>query len=42
MDNNSVVDVATRYGLEGPVIKSFWLRDFRTRLERHWGPPNLL
>jgi hypothetical protein len=42
MDKNRVVDIATRYGLNDPGIKSLWLRDFRTCPERPMGPPNLL
>ena len=41
---DSVVGIATRYGLDGPEIESQWGggRGFRTRPDRLWGPPNLL
>ena len=40
---DSSVGVATRYGLDGPVIESRWGGEiFRTRPYRPWGPPSLL
>jgi len=40
----SSVGIATRYGLEGPVIESQWGGGeiLRTRPDRPWGPPSLL
>ena len=38
----SVVDIATRYGLEGPGIESPWDEIFRTYPDSPWGPPSLL
>ena len=35
------VDIATRYGLDGPGIGSRWGRVFRKRPDRSWGPPSL-
>jgi hypothetical protein len=32
----------TRYGLDGPGIKSCWGQDFPHCLDRPWGPPSLL
>jgi len=37
-----VVDIATRYGLDGPEIESRCRRDFRTCPDRSWSPPSLL
>ena len=35
--------VATRYGVDGPGIESWWGDEiFRTRPDRPWGPPILL
>jgi len=34
--------IENRYGLDGPGIESRWGKIFRTRLDRPWGPPNLL
>jgi hypothetical protein len=34
--------IATRYGQDGPGIKSRWGRDFPHPSSRHWGPPSLL
>ena len=39
---DSIVGVATRYGLGGPGIESWWGHDFRTRPDRPCGPPTLL
>jgi hypothetical protein len=42
-DRDSSVDIATRYGLDGPVIESrFGGEVFRTRPDRRWGPPSPL
>jgi len=37
---DSAVGIATRYGLDGPVIESPWKRDFPHLSS--WGPPSLL
>ena len=42
VDRDSSVGTATHYGLDGPGMKSWWGRDFRTRPDRPWGPPSLL
>jgi hypothetical protein len=34
---DSVVGLATRYGLDDPGIESRWRRDLRTRPDRPWG-----
>ena len=34
--------MATRYGLDGPGIESWWGARHRTRPSRPWGPPSLL
>jgi hypothetical protein len=39
---DSVVGIATHYGLEGPGIESRWGEIFRTYPHRLRGPPNLL
>jgi len=39
---NSVVGIATRYGLDSPGIESQWGRILGTRPEGPWGPPSLL
>jgi hypothetical protein len=39
---DSVVSIATRYGLEGPGIESRWGEIFRTYPDRLRGPPRLL
>jgi hypothetical protein len=39
---DSVVSVATCYGLEGPGIESQWDEIFRTYPDWLWGPPSLL
>jgi hypothetical protein len=40
---DSVVGIATRYGLDGPEIESRWGASiFRTSPDRPWGPPSLL
>jgi hypothetical protein len=39
---NSVVDIATGYGLDGPGIESQWGEIFRTCSDWPWGPPSLL
>jgi hypothetical protein len=36
---DSVVGIATRYGLEGPGIESWWGEIFRTYPDRRRGPP---
>jgi hypothetical protein len=41
MGLDSVVG-ATRYGLDGPGIKSLWGKNFRTRPDRSWRAPSLL
>ena len=42
MSRDSVVSIATRYGLEGPGIESRWGEIFRTYPDRLRGPPSLL
>jgi hypothetical protein len=39
----SVVDISTRYWLDGPGIESRWGGGeiFRTRPDQPWGPPGL-
>ena len=39
---DSVVDIATRYRLDGPAIESRRGEIFRTRPERSWDTPSLL
>ena len=39
---DSVVGIATRYGLNGPGIRSRWARIFRIRPNWPWRPPSLL
>jgi hypothetical protein len=39
---DSAVNIATRYGLEGPGIESRCGEIFHTYPERLWGPPSLL
>jgi hypothetical protein len=39
---DSVVGIATRYGLEGPGIESRWGEIFRTYPDWLRGPPSLL
>jgi hypothetical protein len=39
---DSVVKIATHYGLEGPGIESWWGEIFRTYPDRLQGPPSLL
>jgi hypothetical protein len=39
---DSVVGIATRYGLKGPGIESWWGEIFRTYPDRLRGPPSLL
>ena len=40
---NTAVDIATRYGMDGPGFEPRWgWRDFRTRPDRSPGPPSLL
>jgi hypothetical protein len=39
---DSSVGIVTRYGLEGPGIKSRWGKIFRTYPDRLRGPPSLL
>jgi len=39
----SSVGIATYYGLDGPVIESWWGgARFSARPDRPWGPPSLL
>jgi len=39
----SSVGIMTRFGLDGPVIESRWVRDFSTRVQTDpRAPPNLL
>jgi len=38
----SSVDIATRYGLDGPGIESRWGEVFSTCPDRPWGPRSLL
>ena len=43
MGHDSLVGIATRYGLDGPVIESRWGGEiFRACPDRPWGPPSLL
>lgn len=42
MSRDSVICVATSYGLEGKGIKSRWRREFRNRPDRPWDVPSLL
>ena len=42
VDRDSSVDIATRYGLDGPGIGSRGGGLFRTRPVRPWGPSSLL
>jgi hypothetical protein len=42
MGQDSVADIATCYGLDGPGIESWWGEIFCTTLDRSWGPPSLL
>jgi hypothetical protein len=39
---DSVINIATRYGLEGPGIESRWAETFRTYPDRLRDPPTLL
>ena len=39
---DSVVSIATLYGLYGPENESRECEIFRTRPDQPWGPPNLL
>ena len=39
---DSLVSIATHYGLDGPGIESRWWKFIRTRLDRPCYPPNLL
>ena len=39
---DSLVGIATRYGLDGMGIESRWGRDFPHPSSRPWGPPSLL
>jgi hypothetical protein len=39
---NSVVYIATWYGLDGPEIESRWGEIFRTSPDRLWPPPSVL
>jgi hypothetical protein len=40
--SDSVVGIATRYGMDGPRIETRWGGIFRTCPDRPWGPPSLL
>jgi hypothetical protein len=42
MDRDSVVGIATRYGLDSPGSNPGGGEIFRTRPDRPWGPPSLL
>ena len=42
MDQDSVVDIATRYGLKSSGSKPGGGKIFRNRPDRLWGPPSLL
>jgi hypothetical protein len=42
VSQNSSVGIATRYGIDGPVIESGGGETFRTRTDRPWGPPSFL
>jgi hypothetical protein len=42
VSRDSVVGIATRYGLKGPGIESRWDEIFRTFPDRSRGPPSLL
>jgi hypothetical protein len=42
MRQDSVVGIATRYGLAGLGITSQWGEIFRTYPDQLWGPPSLL
>jgi hypothetical protein len=39
---DSVVGIATHYGLDGPGMNPDWGEIFCTRPDRPWGPPSLL
>ena len=39
---DSLVGIASRYGLDGTGIESRWGRDFPHPSRRSWGPPSLL
>jgi hypothetical protein len=39
---DSLISLATRYGLEGPEIEYRWREIFITRPDWPWGPPSLL
>jgi hypothetical protein len=39
---NSVIGIATAYGLDGPGIESRWGRDFPHLSRPGWGPPTLV
>jgi hypothetical protein len=39
---DSIVGIATRYGLDGPEIESRWGEIFHSRPDRPWGSPSLL
>jgi hypothetical protein len=44
LGRNSVVDIATSYKLDGPVIESWWGEggEIRTHPQRPWARPSLL
>jgi hypothetical protein len=42
VDRDSSVGIATRYGLDGPVIESRWGRDIPHPFRPAWGLPSLL
>jgi len=39
---DSIVNTVTRYGLDGPGMKSQWGQDFLCHLDRPLGTPSLL
>jgi hypothetical protein len=42
LGRDSSVVIATRYGLEGPGIESWWGEISPPHPDRPWGPPSLL
>jgi hypothetical protein len=42
MGRDRAVSIVTRYGLDGPGIKSWWGEIFRTCSDQPWSPPSLL
>ena len=41
MGRDGIIDLATRYGLDGPGIESWGSEVYRTRPDRSWGPFSL-